>query len=281
MHKSGPKNSWTRQQFPNKNQPNLVDYFRACAQSRVGQRRQFIQSCILSFIHSFIDSRPPEKFGLRLPAPNGPLRACRVLMMLAACRPGVARGCFKTRHTVGNGRKTCALPGKPPNQIPRGPMEKRGSMMHGLRRVGGIAFRSIAKARAMACGSNPRRRFKGHAALFWTWPFCSAGVRRGAGGGGVRASGEAGAGFETQEQTFPLRACGGGDRGGRGGRGKQGLHWRSTQQAGSRIRTSFVCLHLPWDLPIWLPVDSRNHDSTHFDDNICQAFCARLTGVSF
>ena len=63
-----------------------------------------------------------ENIGLRLPAPDGPLHARRVLMTLAACRPSVTRGC----HSIGNGRKTCALPGKPPNQVPCGPMEKQG-----------------------------------------------------------------------------------------------------------------------------------------------------------
>ena len=73
--------------------------------------------------------------------------------MLAGCRPGVAHGCPKTRHTAGNGRKTCALPGAPSKEVSRGPMEKRRSHDAG---VGGMGFRSMAEARAMACGSNPR-----------------------------------------------------------------------------------------------------------------------------
>ena len=77
-------------------------------------------------------------------------------MMLAACRPSVVRGGPKTRHSMGNGRKTCALPGTPPNHVPHGPMEKQGSndAYAGAGRRHG--FRPIAKARAMACGSNPR-----------------------------------------------------------------------------------------------------------------------------
>ena len=57
---------------------------------------------------------------------------------------------------MGNGRETCALPGKPPNQVPRGRWRNEGLKMLLSGRVGGTGFRPIAKARAMACGSNTR-----------------------------------------------------------------------------------------------------------------------------
>ena len=62
----------------------------------------------------------------------------------AACRASVVRGCPKTRHSMGNGRKMCALPGKPPNQVPRAARWKNeGPMMLVPGRIGGIGFRPI------------------------------------------------------------------------------------------------------------------------------------------
>ena len=47
-------------------------------------------------------------------------------MMLAGCPPGVAHRCPKTRHAVGNGRKTRALLTQTRSRA-RGPVKKRGS----------------------------------------------------------------------------------------------------------------------------------------------------------
>ena len=48
-------------------------------------------------------------------------------MMLAGWPPGVFHGGPETRHRVGNGCETRECSQRPPSEVPRGPMEKRGS----------------------------------------------------------------------------------------------------------------------------------------------------------
>ena len=79
-------------------------------------------------------------------------------------RAGVVNGSSKIcHHTLGNGSKTPALPGEHPNEVPRGPVEKRRSDEAGsaaLRR----RFPEHAKAKP-ASYSSPQARTHGAHAL--------------------------------------------------------------------------------------------------------------------
>ena len=71
--------------------------------------------------------QPIQKIGKTSPRAAGPVAGARVLMMLAGWPPGVVHGGPETRHSLGNGCETRARSEKPPGEVPRGPMEKRGS----------------------------------------------------------------------------------------------------------------------------------------------------------